>query len=127
MYRLKNSWDKVLGDEFEKPYFLELCEFLKKEYAERTIYPPKQRVFSALKTTEFDDVKVVVLGQDPYHGEGQAHGPLPLSGFISAVGRAPTNSVSPPTRATHQAMPSIRKSIAPEARNTPMATSIATR
>ncbi len=74
MYQLKNSWDKVLGDEFAKPYFLELCEFLKKEYAERTIYPPKQRVFSALKTTEFDDVKVVILGQDPYHGEGQAHG-----------------------------------------------------
>ena len=74
MYQLKNSWDKVLGNEFEKPYFLELCEFLKKEYAERTIYPPKQRVFSALKTTEFDDVKVVILGQDPYHGEGQAHG-----------------------------------------------------
>ena len=74
MYQLKNSWDNVLGNEFEKPYFLELCEFLKKEYAERTIYPPKQRVFSALKTTEFDDVKVVILGQDPYHGEGQAHG-----------------------------------------------------
>ncbi len=74
MYQLKNSWDKVLGDEFAKPYFLELCKFLKKEYAERTIYPPKQRVFSALKTTEFDDVKVVILGQDPYHGEGQAHG-----------------------------------------------------
>ena len=74
MYQLKNSWDKVLGEEFGKPYFLELCEFLKKEYDEQTIYPPKQRVFSALKTTEFDDVKVVILGQDPYHGEGQAHG-----------------------------------------------------
>ena len=74
MYQLKNSWDKVLGNEFEKPYFLELCEFLKKEYAERTIYPPKQRVFSALKTTEFDDVKVVILGQDPYHEPNQAHG-----------------------------------------------------
>ena len=74
MYQLKNSWDKVLGEEFDKPYFLELCEFLKKEYDEQTIYPPKQRVFSALKTTEFDDVKVVILGQDPYHGEGQAHG-----------------------------------------------------
>ena len=74
MYQLKNSWDKVLGDEFAKPYFLELCDFLKKEYDQYTIYPPKQRVFSALKTTEFDDVKVVILGQDPYHGEGQAHG-----------------------------------------------------
>ena len=74
MYQLKNSWDKVIGDEFGKPYFADLCEFLKKEYAERPIYPPKQRVFSALKTTEFDDVKVVILGQDPYHGEGQAHG-----------------------------------------------------
>ena len=74
MYQLKNSWDKVLGEEFGKPYFLELCEFLKAEYDQYTIYPPKQRVFSALKTTEFDDVKVVILGQDPYHGEGQAHG-----------------------------------------------------
>ena len=74
MYQLKNSWDKVIGDEFGKPYFADLCEFLNKEYAERTIYPPKQRMFSALKTTEFDDVKVVILGQDPYHGEGQAHG-----------------------------------------------------
>ena len=74
MYQLKNSWDKVLADEFEKPYFLQLCEFLKKEYDEQTIYPPKQRVFSALKTTEFDDVKVVILGQDPYHGAGQANG-----------------------------------------------------
>lgn len=74
MYQLKNSWDKVLGDEFGKSYFLNLCEFLKIEYDQYTIYPPKQRVFSALKTTEFDDVKVVILGQDPYHGEGQAHG-----------------------------------------------------
>lgn len=74
MYQLKNSWDKVLGDEFGKSYFLNLCEFLKLEYDQHTIYPPKQRVFSALKTTEFDYVKVVILGQDPYHGEGQAHG-----------------------------------------------------
>ena len=74
MYQLKNSWDKVLGDEFGKSYFLNLCEFLKLEYDQHTIYPPKQRVFSALKTTEFDDVKVVILGQDPYHSEGQAHG-----------------------------------------------------
>lgn len=74
MYTLKNGWDKVIGEEFGKPYFRNLCEFLKKEYAEHTVYPPKQRVFSALKTTDYDDVKVVILGQDPYHGEGQAHG-----------------------------------------------------
>lgn len=74
MYRLKNDWDDVIGEEFDKPYFLTLCEFLKKEYAEHTVYPPKQRVFSALKTTPYSDVKAVILGQDPYHGEGQAHG-----------------------------------------------------
>ena len=74
MYTLKNGWDKVIGEEFGKPYFRNLCEFLKKEYAEHTVYPPKQRVFSALKTTDYDDVKVVILGQDPYHGEGQANG-----------------------------------------------------
>ncbi len=74
MYSLRNSWDKVIGEEFGKPYFLQLSEFLKKEYAEHTVYPPKQQVFSALKTTDYDSVKVVILGQDPYHGEGQAHG-----------------------------------------------------
>lgn len=74
MYQLKNKWDEVIGEEFAKPYFLELCEFLKQEYDKYTVYPPKQRVFSALKTTDYDQVKAVILGQDPYHGEGQAHG-----------------------------------------------------
>ena len=74
MYKLNNSWDDVIGGEFEKPYFLRLSEFLKSEYAAQTIFPPKGYVFRALKATEYDKVKVVILGQDPYHGEGQAHG-----------------------------------------------------
>ena len=74
MYRVKNSWDNYIGEEFQKDYFLKLSEFLTKEYDEKTIFPPKNYVFRALKDTDFDSVKVVILGQDPYHGMGQAHG-----------------------------------------------------
>lgn len=74
MYRLKNNWDNVIGEEFGKPYFLKLCQFLHEEYEKYAVYPPKQRVFSALKTTDYPNVKAVILGQDPYHGAGQAHG-----------------------------------------------------
>ncbi len=69
-----NDWDLLLKDEWEKPYFKELCLFLKEEYKTQTIYPKKQDVFSALKYTSFADIKVVIIGQDPYHGENQAHG-----------------------------------------------------
>ena len=69
-----NDWDKVLGDEFKKPYYMELREFLKKEYAEEVIYPQKDDLWTAFKLTAFSDVNVVILGQDPYHGPGQAHG-----------------------------------------------------
>ncbi|MDR2457916.1 MAG: uracil-DNA glycosylase [Clostridiales Family XIII bacterium] len=69
-----NDWDMLIADEFKKEYFRELCSFLRKEYAEKAIYPEKQNVFNALKLTAYSDVKIVILGQDPYHGKGQAHG-----------------------------------------------------
>lgn len=69
-----NDWDEVLNDEFEKPYYSKLREFLKKEYAEEMIYPQLDDLWTAFKLTSFNEVKVVVLGQDPYHGPGQAHG-----------------------------------------------------
>ncbi|MEC0249598.1 uracil-DNA glycosylase [Paenibacillus chitinolyticus] len=71
---LKNDWAELLSEEFEKPYYLKLREFLKQEYTERTIYPEMHDIFNALHYTAFKDVKAVILGQDPYHGPGQAHG-----------------------------------------------------
>ena len=69
-----NGWDKILAEEFEKEYFKNLIEKVEKEYTKFRVYPPREKVFSALKLTDFDDVKVVILGQDPYHMPGQAHG-----------------------------------------------------
>ena len=69
-----NTWDKVLKNEFEKEYFVKLSNFLKDEYENNNIYPPKEDIYNALKYTDFDNVKVVILGQDPYHEKGQAHG-----------------------------------------------------
>ena len=74
MMELHNSWDKYIAGEFEKPYYTALKEFLKEEYSTQIVYPGVHDVFNALKTTSYDAVKVVILGQDPYHGEGQAHG-----------------------------------------------------
>jgi uracil-DNA glycosylase len=71
---LNNDWDKLLKDEFQKEYYLKLRQFLVREYASKTIYPDKYNIFEALKLTPYKDVKVVILGQDPYHGENQAHG-----------------------------------------------------
>ncbi|MFS0635029.1 uracil-DNA glycosylase [Mesobacillus foraminis] len=71
---LNNHWAGLLKEEMMKPYFRELEEFLQKEYAEKTIYPKQEDIFNALKYTDYEDVKVVLLGQDPYHGPGQAHG-----------------------------------------------------
>jgi len=71
---LGNDWDKVLEGEFEKEYYLRLRSFLKKEYASQVIYPDMHDIFNALKTTAYSDIKVVILGQDPYHEPGQAHG-----------------------------------------------------
>ena len=68
------TWDKFLNEEFQKPYFKELSEFLKREYRTKIIYPPKKEVFSSFYFTDMDKVKVVILGQDPYHEPGQACG-----------------------------------------------------
>ena len=71
---INKSWDEFLNREFEQDYFRKLSAFLKQEYAEKTIYPPKQEVFSAFYYTDLDKVKVVILGQDPYHEPTQACG-----------------------------------------------------
>lgn len=70
----KNDWDPLLEDEFTKPYYLKLREFLIEEYRTKIIYPHMNDIFNALHQTAFQDVKVVILGQDPYHGPNQAHG-----------------------------------------------------
>jgi len=72
--RVEPSWNEALRDEFGKPYFKELSRFVRAEYLEGTVYPPPALVFRAFELTPFDKVKVVILGQDPYHGPGQAHG-----------------------------------------------------
>lgn len=69
-----NSWDQVLSNEFNEEYFKDLINFIKGEYQSKTIYPPQNKVFNALRYTDFDNVKVVILGQDPYHGPNQAEG-----------------------------------------------------
>lgn len=69
-----SAWDEVLGPEKAKPYFVELMARVEKARAEKTVYPPAKDVFNALAMTPLDRVKVVILGQDPYHGAGQAHG-----------------------------------------------------
>ena len=74
MFTLGNDWDKKIGCEFEKPYYLALREFLKEEYRQKVIYPSMYDIFNALKATPYHKVKAVILGQDPYHGQGQAHG-----------------------------------------------------
>ncbi len=72
--KLHPSWKEHLKDEFEKPYFKELADFVKNEYRIRTVYPPPKFIFNALDSVPFEKVRVVILGQDPYHGPGQAHG-----------------------------------------------------
>ena len=74
MVKLDNDWDDLLVDEFKKPYYLELREFLIEEYTTKDIYPNMYNIFEALKHTSYKDTKVLILGQDPYHGENQAHG-----------------------------------------------------
>ena len=74
MVNIGNSWDELLEGEFKKDYYLELRKFLKYEYSHYTVYPSMHDIFNALKYTPFEKVKAVVLGQDPYHGPGQAHG-----------------------------------------------------
>lgn len=74
MVKLNNDWDELLKEEFKKEYYLKLREFLKEEYNTKTIYPNMYNIFDALKYTSYKDTKVLILGQDPYHGENQAHG-----------------------------------------------------
>ena len=69
-----NNWDKLLEDEYKKEYFVNMIEYLKKEYKEKTIYPKQNEIFNAFRYTSYDDVKVVIIGQDPYHGPNQAEG-----------------------------------------------------
>lgn len=69
-----NSWDLILEEEYNKDYFKKLITLINKEYKEKTIYPAKGRILRALFLTKYEDVKVVILGQDPYHGEGEANG-----------------------------------------------------
>lgn len=69
-----NKWDKILDEEYHKDYFKNIVAFINKAYQEKTIFPPKSRILRALNLTDYDDVKVVILGQDPYHGQGQANG-----------------------------------------------------
>lgn len=71
---INKKWDEVLKDEMKKDYFRKLGLFVKGEYDKKTIFPPYKDIFKALKLTDYDDVKVVILGQDPYHGEREANG-----------------------------------------------------
>lgn len=72
--KIEESWKDAIGDQFEKPYFHTLAGFVRSEYQTKTIYPKASNIFAAFNETPFDQVKVVILGQDPYHGPNQAHG-----------------------------------------------------
>lgn len=69
-----NDWDEILESEFKKEYFYNLLKFVQGEYARKTVFPPKKEVFKAFRYTPYKNLKVVILGQDPYHGEGEAEG-----------------------------------------------------
>ncbi|PGZ52707.1 uracil-DNA glycosylase [Bacillus anthracis] len=71
---LKNDWEPLLAPEFEKEYYRKLADFLKEEYSTHVVYPKKEDIFNALEYTSYENTKVVILGQDPYHGPNQAHG-----------------------------------------------------
>ncbi|MFV0520520.1 MAG: uracil-DNA glycosylase [Lachnospirales bacterium] len=74
MIKIGNDWDTYLSNEYSKKYFISMSDFLEEEYANKTIFPKKEDIFNALKYTSFLDTKVVILGQDPYINEGEAHG-----------------------------------------------------
>ena len=74
MIKFENEWDTLLADEFEKDYYKRLRSILAHEYKTQTIYPDMYDIFNALRYTSYSDIKAVIIGQDPYHGEGQAHG-----------------------------------------------------
>lgn len=73
-YKVNNNWDIILKDEYEKEYFKNLVDYINEEYNNKTVYPLKENIFKALEYTDYNDIKVVILGQDPYHGEGEAQG-----------------------------------------------------
>lgn len=89
MYNIENSWLNILVDEFNKDYFRELTKFINDEYDRGVVYPVKENIFKAFELTELNNVKVVILGQDPYHNVNQAHG---LSFSV-----LPSQSVLPPS------------------------------
>lgn len=72
--QIEESWQKRLQPEFDKPYFKALTDFVRSEYAQGSVYPPGRLIFNAFNLCPFEQVKVVIIGQDPYHGPGQAHG-----------------------------------------------------
>src|SRR5690554_7897658 len=72
--KIEESWSKAISEEFDKPYFQALADFLRNEYQHKTIYPKGEEIFNAFSHCPFDRAKVVILGQDPYHDFGQAHG-----------------------------------------------------
>lgn len=72
--KIEDSWKEKLQDEFDKPYFTDLVEFVKQEYQSQTVYPPGNQIFNAFEKSHFDKTRVVIIGQDPYHGAGQANG-----------------------------------------------------
>ncbi len=72
--KIHETWKEMLRQEFEKPYFHQLVEFVKEEYQSHTVYPPGSQIFNAFEHCPFPETKVVIIGQDPYHGKGQAHG-----------------------------------------------------
>lgn len=74
MSALINDWEKALSKEFKKPYYLKLYNTVRSEYSKTTVYPPSEEIFTAFNLTNINDVKVLILGQDPYHEPGQAHG-----------------------------------------------------
>ena len=74
MVQFGNDWDEILKGEFDKPYYKQLHAFLKREYGSRRIYPDMYSIFKAMQVTPYKEIRVVILGQDPYHGPGQAHG-----------------------------------------------------
>lgn len=74
MVNIGNDWDEILSDEWGKPYYKKLRTFLKQEYSQKTIYPDMYDIFNALRFTSYENTRVVIIGQDPYHGPGQAHG-----------------------------------------------------
>lgn len=74
MKLIGNKWDEVLAEEYKKDYFTSLLEKVDEEYAKNTVFPPKDKIYSAMQKVDYDKVKVVILGQDPYHEKGQANG-----------------------------------------------------